>query len=423
MPERESAWFFRSVQETWARFSPVRVLAINQFYLPDHSASSQLLGELCEGLVGGGADVTVIASRGTYLGGERLCGHEVRGGVVVTRPWATSLGKRTKAHRMSDYLSFWASAVGAAVTAKRPDVLLALTTPPMIAAGAAVVGAARGIPLVTWVHDIYPEAAAAFGVLDPHGAPYRALRKAASATHALTRRIVTLGDDMADKLVAQGARPERIRVIPNWADGVRIRPIAHEGNAFRAEHDLQERFVVMYSGNLGEGHDVATFIEAARQLERSDRRVLFLFIGGGSREPEARRLAARLGNVRFLPYQPQSRLGESLPAADVHLISLRPGVEGLLVPSKLYGALASGRPVFYVGPSGSDVDRVIQRNGVGWSGRNGDASGLATELSRLAGDTEHWTSLSVRARAVFEARYDRPVTVAQWQAVLEEACG
>ncbi len=401
----------------------MRVLAINQFYLPDHSASSQLLGELCEGLVADGAEVSVIASRGTYFGGEPLPSRETREGVEVTRPWATSLGKRARVHRMSDYLSFWSSAVGAVVTAKRPDVLIALTTPPMIAAGAAAVGTVRRIPLVTWVHDIYPDVAAAFGVLNPRGAAFRVLRGVARATHARTQRVVTLGEDMAERLVAQGARAERIRVIPNWADGGRIGPLPHDQNAFRTEHDLVGRFVVMYSGNLGEGHDVATFIAAARLLEAREPRVLFLFIGGGSREPEARRLALDVRNVRFLPYQPHSRLGESLPAADVHLISLRPGVEGLLVPSKLYGALASGRPVLYVGPPSSEIARVVERDQVGWGCRNGDAAGLAAEIARLCQDTEHWARLGQRARAVFEAKYDRAVTLAQWRAVLEEACG
>jgi colanic acid biosynthesis glycosyl transferase WcaI len=143
----------------------MRVLAINQFYAPDHAATSQLLTELCEDLARKGDDVTVIASRGAYLGGGELPATEVLRGVRVVRPWATRLGKATVAHRLSDYLSFWATAVVSAATEARPDVMLVLTTPPMIASGGVLVAGIRGVPLVTWVQDVYPEVAVAFGVI------------------------------------------------------------------------------------------------------------------------------------------------------------------------------------------------------------------------------------------------------------------
>lgn len=399
----------------------MRVLAINQFYLPDHAASSQLLGELCQDLVAAGDSVSVIASRGTYLGGRRLPPREILSGVDVIRPWATSLGKGSRARRMTDYLSFWASAIAASVRSLRPDVIVAASTPPMIAAGAATVATARGVPLVTWVHDIYPDIAAAFGVMSGDGPSFRLFTLLARATHSRTQRIVTLSDDMAQRLYIQGAPRDRVRVIPNWSDGRFVYPRPHEGNPFRAEHGLQDRFVVMYSGNLGEGHDMATFMAAARALESEAPHVLFLFVGSGSREHEARELARGLANVRFLPYQPRARLGESLPSADVHLISLQPRATGLLVPSKLYGALASGRPVLYVGPAGSEVARVIREHRVGWEGRNGDAAGLAAAILKYSSDSESLARTGEHARACFDAHFDRAITTAAWRNVLREA--
>jgi glycosyltransferase involved in cell wall biosynthesis len=399
----------------------MRVLAVNQFYPPDISATSQLLGELCEDLVAAGHEVEVIASRGTYRGGERLDRRTVRGGVEVRRPWATSFGKASIAHRMADYTSFWATSLSAALRARRPDVMLSLTTPPMIALGMASVARVRRIPLVTWVQDVYPEIAAQFGVLSPTSPAYLGFRSSAAAAHRLTTRIVALSDGMAERLVAQGASRSALRTIPNWADGRLIRPVPHADNPFRAEHKLGDRFVVMYSGNLGQGHDVETPIAAARILERSTPSVQFLFIGEGARRAEAERLAVGLSNVRFLPYQRKADLAYSLSAADVHLVSLREGLEGLLVPSKLYGALASGRPVCYIGPQNCEVASVVRAHDLGSEGRNGDAQHVAAALAEFARNHDRWRNACVKARRTFEESYDRPVCVARWFDTLGEA--
>jgi glycosyltransferase involved in cell wall biosynthesis len=397
----------------------MRVLAVNQFYPPDLSATSQLLGELCEDLVARGHYVDVIASQGTYLGGERLPAREVLRGVHVRRLLATSLGKRTRAHRMADYLTFWASAVGSSLVALRPDVLLALTTPPMIAFGLAGVTALRNVPLVTWIQDVYPEIAVAFGVLQPRSVAYRSLRAAATATHRFTSRVVALSDGMAEHLVHQGARRSTVCAIPNWADGQLIRPIPRDENPFRRQHGFGERFIVMYSGNLGQGHDVETLIGTARILHRIQPEVEFVFIGSGGRRLEAESLAAALPNVRFLPYQRREDLPLSLSAADIHLVSLRPGLDGLLVPSKFYAALAAGRAVFYVGPAACDVATVIRREHLGWEGRNGDAVGLADAVANLVRRPEEWSAVGRRARKVFEECYERSVCVTRWEETLQ----
>lgn len=401
----------------------MHVLAVNQFYAPDHSATSQLLTELCEDLVRGGDRVTVLASRGTYLGGARLPSRESIGGVEVVRPWATSLGKRSIPARLADYGSFGASAVARLVAVDRPDVIVALTTPPMIAAGAALVARARNVPLVTWIQDVYPEVAVAFGVLGRNSVSTRGLELAARATHRAARLGVVLSEGMADRVVAQGQDRSRLRVIPNWSDGRTVSPVPHGDNPFRREHGLEGRFVAMYSGNLGVGHELRPFVAAARVLEQTRPEALFLFVGEGARRAEAEADARGLTNVRFLPYQSRDRLAESLSAADVHLASLQEGLEGLLVPSKLYGVLAAGRPLLYVGPDRCEVARVVSDERVGWHRRPGDVAGIVAALSQAALNPEETAARGERARRLFLKRYDRCHAVARWRAALAEAAG
>ncbi len=401
----------------------MRVLAVNQFYAPDTAATAQLLTQLCEDLVGLGDEVTAVASRGAYLGGGLLPAREVLGGVEVVRPWSTRLGKRTNLHRLSDYLSFWATSVARVAAERRPDVILALTTPPMIAAGVGGVARARGVPFVTWVQDVYPEAAVELEALGAEQAVTHALRAVARLTHRLTHTTVVLSERMAQRMVAQGQAPERIRVVHNWSDGEAVRPLAHADNPFRREHAREGEFLVVYSGNIGKGHDVETLLGAARALHATHPEVRFLFIGDGVRRAEAERLAEGLSTVRFLPYQPFEALAQSLSAADVHLVSLRDRLEGLLVPSKLYGILAAGRPLVFVGPADSEVARVIRAHDVGWELRVGDVDGLARTLAGAAADRADTARRGAVAREVFERDLDRPIAVQRWREVLAEAAG
>ncbi len=401
----------------------MRVLAVNQFYAPDHAATSQLLTELCEDLAQAGDRVTVVSSRGSYLGGGSLPARETRNGVEVVRAAATSFGKRTIAHRMADYGSFGAMAFAELMRAERPDVMVALTTPPMIASAAAVVAGLRRAPLVAWVQDVYPEIAVAFGVLGERAPVTRALARAAKLTHRAARFSVALSDGMAERLFAQGQAAERVRVVPNWADGRLIRPVAHEASAFRREHGLEGRFVVAYSGNFGVGHELGGLLDAVKQLAPKLPELRLLLVGDGARRGEIERISRDLDHVVLLPYQPREALAASLSAADIHFASLRAGLAGLLVPSKLYGILAAGRPLIYQGEARCEVARVVREHDVGFVVAPGDTEALARAIWHAAHDRETTREMGERARRVFEAEFDRPRAVARFRAVLEEAAG
>jgi len=231
--------------------------------------------------------------------------------------------------------------------------------------------------------------------------------------------VVTLSEGMAARVRAQGAPEARVRVIWNWADGERIFPVPAAANPFRQRHGLGERFVLLYSGNVGLAHDLSGLVEAMRRLEARCPRLVLLVVGAGGGLPEVRRRAAGLGNVRFLPRQPREELAESLSAADLHCIALRPGLEGLVVPSKLYCALAAGRPVLYLGPPGCEVARTVRELDAGWVVDPTDPAAIADRLTEACAHPPK-TATTARIRAAFTRELDRGRAVARWEGLLGE---
>ncbi|HVP67207.1 MAG TPA: glycosyltransferase family 4 protein [Anaeromyxobacteraceae bacterium] len=397
----------------------MKVLLLNQFFHPDVAPTGQMATELGEDLVRAGVDVTAVVSRGTYLGGVRLPRREEHAGIAIRRIPGTAFGKRSLLHRGLDYASFYASAATALARLPRHDVVIAMSTPPLIAAAGLAAKARRGSRLVYWVQDLYPAVAVAFGALREGSPVERAMREVSRQVMRHADQVVVLGQSMAERVADAGADPGRVRIIENWADGGKLCPVAHEENALRAEAAGDAAFVVMYSGNIGRAHDVETIARAARLL-RDHREIRFVFQGDGAKRTEFEAATRGLENVRFAPYQPADRLAEALSAADAHLVTLAPAVAGMLEPSKLYSVMAVGRPALYVGPLHAEAARTVERERCGFAFRNGDASGLAEAIVGLSSDPARSADLGRLAREVFVARYDRQIRTAQFARMLRE---
>ncbi len=247
---------------------------------------------------------------------------------------------------------------------------------------------------------------------------------------------------MAAKLRKLGVPGRQIRIIPNWAHGGCIRPVAPEENSLRKEWGLENDFVIGYSGNLGRAHEIGTFLAGIATLEaqgpppipaayfmaaeeagtRSLRKFRWLFVGGGAQMDALKREVTKreLKSVMFRPYQPRERLSESLSLPDVHLISLRSGLEGLIVPSKYYGIAAAGRPAIFVGHPGGEIARILERSESGFAVCEGDGAGLVEAILALAGNPELAASQGKIARQLFEAKFDFPIALQAWERTLEE---
>jgi glycosyltransferase involved in cell wall biosynthesis len=393
----------------------VRLVILNQFFYPDHSATSQLMTDLAESLVGRGVRVTVLAGRGRYNGGRALAPREDYRGVRVERAWATSFGKGSAARRLSDYFTFYLGAAWKLLTLPRHDIVMVLTTPPLIGLLALLACRLRRMKLVALVQDIYPDVGVALGTFREGGMLTRLLDRLNRLVLRSADRVIVLGDCMRERVAARLGRDraERIDLIHNWADGEKIRPLGSgQRNPFAEEHGLAGRFVVLFSGNLGRVNDFDTPLEAARLLKGREE-ILFVFVGEGTKAGEVADFVSRHGlrNVRLLPYQPRENLLYSLAAGRAHLVTLAPGLAGLSVPSKTYGILAAGRPVLFVGDTQSDIARLVAEHGCGAVAATGDAAGLAHTIAAWADDPSETERMGRIARTLFESRFDRPHAV------------
>jgi glycosyltransferase involved in cell wall biosynthesis len=397
-----------------------KIIFVNRFFFPDHSATSQLLSDLAFYLSDSNKNATVVTSRQIYDEPDaRLAATETNRGVTVIRVWTTRFGRQRLIGRAIDYLSFYVSATWRlAVIARAGDVIVAKTDPPLISVPTAAVAWARGARLVNWLQDLFPEVASA---LDVKGMGTLAPVMAALRTWSLRRAAmnVVLGDYMAARVRALGIDDDKVAVIHNWADGRAIQPPAAITSPLRDEWGLTGRFVVGYSGNMGRAHEFETLLAIAERF-RNEPGMCFLFIGGGALRPwiEAEAARRRLPNVLFKPYLPREALGQSLTVPDVHVVSLLPSLEGLIVPSKIYGILAAGRPVLFIGDKDGEVARLITAAGCGESIAPGAADDGVTYVRDLARNRARLQKESVSARRAFDQRYDMPLALGAWEELL-----
>jgi glycosyltransferase involved in cell wall biosynthesis len=344
----------------------------------------------------------------------------------VRRLRTSSLGRDHLWGRALDYASFYsAAAAHLARAAKRGDIIVAKSDPPLLSVLGAGASALRGARQVNWVQDLYPEVALALGVRGlngPHGRLLKTLRDRSLTTAAAN---VVIGNGMADRVAELGVPRERIEIIPNWCDDAAIQPVPRCENRLRSEWGLDGKFVVGYSGNLGRAHEIGTILGAAEIL-RDRRDITFLFIGGGHLRDKLKCAVASRGlqSFAFKPYQPPEQLAHSLSVADVHWVSLRPELEGLILPSKVYGIAAAGRPIVVVASPDGELAKVVRHHDAGLAVRAGDSAGFAAAIVRLADDPAARERMGRNARTMVEGTFSRAVALRRWTDLivrLEEA--
>ncbi len=391
-----------------------RVIFVNRVYRPSQAATAQILADLAESLVAQGWRVEVIAS-GDSDAIETLNGvivHRVRG----ANRHGGAFGK------LRSYLKFLM-----AVRRLLPrviatgDIVILKTDPPLLAAFCTSLAKAHGAHVVQWIQDIYPE------IIPLHFGSWTAplispLRIWRNRAWRISDACVPVGDDMSRTVHAAGVGFDRIAVHPNPAPReLDITPTPEEVTAIRCEWQVEGKFVVAYSGNLGRVHEFETFLKAAAYL-RSDDRFCFLFIGDGPRFAEVKRATKlqALHNVRFVPAQPRQRLSASLAAADVHLVSLHQGFEQLVHPSKIAGIQAAARPILFVGSAASSIAMMLESEQCGLAFAVGDGVGLAVALQQLRGDCALSAAFGKAARATYAQGLTSDASAARWAGLFSQ---
>ena len=396
----------------------MRLTIINQFYAPDLPPTAQLAASLADHRAELGDEVSVVASRGGYVAGSvRQCSTGL-GNPKVYRIWTPRLGKATIVRRCLDYAVFYVLAARQMLSLPPQDVIVSLTTPPYIAWTAVLHKLLnRRTRVILWNMDCYPEIAERSGAIKPGGFLSRIMRAMNRLLFRHIDQLVCLDAAMASLLQSnyssQDGHPPTA-VIPNWEKASLAAP---HSNALHNHN--KEKFVVLYTGNMGHGHTFETVLDAAGAMR--DEPVTFLFNGGGAQANVIKEAAQRrnLANIVVQGYGTKENVLRLMAGADCALITLRDEALGVMSPSKMHGNLAMGLPLIYIGPKGSNVDEAIGRFGCGVSLRHGNAAGLVDSIRTLMTQQHRLSELRHRAREAFEAAYNNRRTLPLFDAVIE----
>lgn len=402
------------------------ILLFNRSFWPDVEATGQFLTELCEQLVKK-YRITVIAGRSYYVEKEtfgigRLYKREVYKGIEILRVRHTRFWKK---HFMGRIINWFTYSMLAFIISLRvkPDIVVACTDPPFLGTLAMLISRLKSITFIYNCRDLFPDVPLQLGELKPGLASsiFDYLnRKALYAASA----VVCLGQSMKNRLSAKGVCEGHISVISDWADTSMIKPIPKSDNPLLKQIGLANKFIIMYSGNIGLSQDLGLILHSLTMVE--DHSSFYLvFIGDGTGKENLRHETQSLGlkNVLFLPYQPLNTLSFSLSMADLHLVPLKKGMAGAIVPSKVYGIIAAGRPYLAVADKESEPARLATEFGCGLWTSPEDARMIAETLEWSLNHTHKLEEMGRRGRQIAEQRFDKHIVIGEWFELLDSLIG
>ncbi|WP_431323939.1 glycosyltransferase family 4 protein [Rhizobium sp. YTU87027] len=401
----------------------MRIIFANRYFYPDQSATSRMVSSIAFALAQHGFDVTALAGRSLHNRQDTLLpAEETISGVRVCRLTTSRFGRQSFVGRSIDYLSFHALALLWLLrNVSKTDVAVICTDPPFLSVSSAIALKLRGARMINWIMDLFPETAIELGYMRNRRSPGRLARAIRDWSIKKSALIICPTKTMADYMIEQALPQEKIAVQYHWSNEDEIFPVDPEHNRLRQEWGLVEDFVVGYSGNFGRAHEFTTIIETAELLkDRKD--IRFLLIGSGHQHAAVQEAVRErsLKNVIFKPLQPAERLAESLGAADVHLVSLLPRLEHCILPSKIYGILAAGRPTIFIGDRDGEVARILASGACGMSVAIGDAEQLALAIRELKDSPIRRADMGTAARHLVETAYSRRAAIETWCTLFQQ---
>ncbi|MDY7015339.1 MAG: glycosyltransferase family 4 protein [Cyanobacteriota bacterium] len=399
------------------------LLIITQFYPPDFAATGQLISELAAQLSDLKMQVSIFTGQPGYaFNKESAPQREIAERVSIQRSRTSRiLPLRIRGRAINGLLFCLRAAMHLLKTAKNRDILMVTTEPPYLPVMGYLANLAFGLPYVCLIYDLYPDAAVELNVLPPKHWLVRFWNGCNRQIWKRARAVVVLSSTMKQRIVAKSpAIADKVTIVPSWADPKLIEPLDKRRNWFAQKFDLAERFVVLYSGNLGRCHDLDTILCAAQHLR--DEPIQFVFIGRGAKLEGCLEQVQSLNliNCQFLPYQDKSVLPYSLTACDLSLVSIGPGLEGVIAPSKLYGILAAGCPVAAICASDSYLRQLLNDANCGRAFDNGDSLGLAHFIRDLAANPRKGLRFGRSGRRYLEQHFTPEIVARKYLEVFDE---
>jgi len=406
----------------------MRVLIMAQCYAPEDVSAAVLITELATDLVKRGHQVSVITGAPNYPHGRVFKGYrnqlfqaEILDGVRVIRTWSYISPSKKFWSRLFHYGTYSATAFYGGLAGDRPDVLVSYSPPLPLGLSAWLLSRIWRVPWVLQLEDLYPDAAIAAGVMN-NKKVINLFLWMEQFLYKKSHHISVISESFRQTLLAKRVPNAKIELISVWADPDEVRPLPKE-NSFRHEHGLADKFVVMYAGNIGLTSCLEDIQLAAEILrERTDTQFVIVGEGVKKEDLEAEVRSRRLTNIVFLPYQPREVFAEMLAAADVILVTLNPGAALSSLPSKIFNAMASARPVLTVAPLGSELAHIVKEAGCGWSVPPGSPAEVAAVIVESMSQELALDHIGQNGRAYLKKYYSRNHCVDAYEKMLLGLC-
>jgi len=399
------------------------LMILSQYFYPDLASTGQLLTELAEDLKKYGYSIKVYTGKPSYYRSIVKCNtKEIYQGINIYRVSATRFNKNIIMGRLCNFLSYFISVSFKLLFLKDRYPLLIVSNPPFLSVLGFLLKKIRNQKYIYLIHDIYPDIAIKLGYLKKNSIIMKIWSKINYQVLKESEDIIVLGEYMAETLKEKYSDLDRdkIKIIHNWADEKFILPMKKENNWFAKKYGLIDKFVILYSGNIGLFQDLKTIINAAKRLKNYED-IIFLFIGDGGGLYQLKEMVKKynLDNVKFLPYQLKKYLTFSLTSSDISIVTLEKGVEGLAVPCKVYGILASGRAVLGLVGENCEVADIIKNAKCGIRVNQSDVNGLVEEIKYIYKNPEILKTMGENSRRYFEKHFTRGQMTRKYYKVLE----
>ena len=414
--------YFSSSQVVDQKNQNFRLLIITQFFPPDYAATGQLIQELAIQLGKENIQVNVFTGQPGYAFTQKKAPtSETQEQVNIRRSRSSQLwSQRIRGKAVNGILFSIRAGLHLLKCARKNDIVLLTTAPPFLSIVGYVANLFCGLDYVCLVYDLYPDAAVELGVVSHGHFITKIWHQVNRLVWQRSKQIVVLSNTMKERIVAQHPQfSNKIAVIHNWADANWIKPLTKQENWFARQHGIDRKFTVLYSGNLGRCHDVETIVGAIQLLRNQP--VQFVFIGAGAKHDLCRQqvIEHQLDNCLFLPYQDRSHLPYSLTACDLALVTIAPGLEGVVAPSKLYGIMAAGRAIAAICEPHSYLRQLISQANCGGYFDNYNSQGLANFISFLAANPSIAKAMGHAGRKHMEDNFTPQIIARQYSQVLE----